>query len=380
MASTSTPTYKSVLPSGVSLPSINGKLEAGITVGIDPALADDTKLPVHVGIKAQFAAEHAAVWAIRRAQDMNMNDRVAREIFINGAVANILWGLCRMAGVSHDGDWVEATPITAATNEEVAEFKSIITEDSLAKALTLIVATKANWWTQNHHTGQGDLTGYPSKVYNAFYQSGATNQVITAIHAIGHWASTLYITSVAKIDGVRAVGPPLNDGTNTLTLSQDAQLRFSGYPAGCHRFVVALEGLKRMTRSPIIKVCPGMTDFSLVSERMLKIKKADAAYHLGAGYLHGSTDRVEVDTDMEGVLGRIGNYVNRFFGKSSLANSPHLSTDRVAGYPDYNPEFDKLLREFQTAASQNMRDALATISTQAINDPAEVEKLKQSFV
>jgi len=88
---------------------------------------------------------------------------------------------------------------TPPTNEDKAAIEAIVNIEAINTAITVAIATKANFWLMNHHTGQGQVAGYVKKVLEVFYPNAVTDQVVSAAHNLGHFCSTLNILSLAEI-------------------------------------------------------------------------------------------------------------------------------------------------------------------------------------
>lgn len=166
----------------IQLPPINGSLEAGIAVGIDPALADDIKLPLLTGANLPRAASLAGAWARNKFSTL---PPVALDLITSGAIACTMFGMLRRVNGSPDGDWV---PINAPPQESDA-WEAVpahtYTVEALRTALTVIVSTKANFWLTNHHTGQGAPSGYVAKVL-ALKFPGADITSLTTVASSSH--------------------------------------------------------------------------------------------------------------------------------------------------------------------------------------------------
>lgn len=85
----------------IALPPINGSLEAGIAVGVDPNLPDDIKLPLLVGSNLQRAVSLAGAWA--RSKFSNMPP-AALDLMTSGAMTCVMFGLLRKINGQSDGD------------------------------------------------------------------------------------------------------------------------------------------------------------------------------------------------------------------------------------------------------------------------------------
>jgi hypothetical protein len=82
-------------------------------------------------------------------------------------------------------------------NGEVPVFaylKDYITNDVVVRILSACLATKINFFSINHHTGQGEMTNFMKKVLTTLYpdqmREAKARAVTAAIHQAGHWMST----------------------------------------------------------------------------------------------------------------------------------------------------------------------------------------------
>ena len=92
------------------------------------------------------------------------------------------------------------------------------TNDMVSKALTLMVAAKFNWYTTNHHVGQGHATNFITKIAGTictFMQTNESSISETArstVWEIGHWVSThLCMNLMAMRTGIRVSAHPRRD-------------------------------------------------------------------------------------------------------------------------------------------------------------------------
>lgn len=169
------------------LPSINGAFEVGIAIGVHPALPNNHKLPILENVNLSRAAGFAAA---RANFTFSSNPPEIRNLYTSAATGIVLYGLAETVGGRPDGDWIpkaqpDPTIIEAAPPEALTPY-------AIVKALSIVIATKANMYIMNHHTGQGPLQGYAKKVALVQYPTVHENDnaVVSAIHTVGHWAST----------------------------------------------------------------------------------------------------------------------------------------------------------------------------------------------
>lgn len=336
----------------INLPSINGELEAGITIGVDSSLPDEKKLPILTLAGKPAAIEvvkqHAAVWAF--AQHMEAR---ARRLLVNGVIGLIDTGCLCYTGEDRslipDGDWRFQSTTMSPTQDVINAVQALCSVEDIGKAVTVAIATKANFWLMNHHTGQGNVVGYVKKVLEVFYGAEVLMALVEAAHSLGHFCSTLKILSLANIAGLREVRVLIQATGSSVKLSADTTLRFSSMPAGTHRLAVAFEAARRLVRSSYAPFCPDVQDFRSIPEVRDSVMTRPASYHIGASYLTGLPRADYQDTDNNAYLGRLGTYIQVLYKKSTLARSPHMQIDRVEGYDDYDPEFKGTLTRIQAA-------------------------------
>ncbi|CAH0383557.1 unnamed protein product [Bemisia tabaci] len=72
------------------------------------------------------------------------------------------------------------------------------------------------------------------------------NAVVSCVHTIGHWASSISVFTTAAVPGLRALSGPAYTKTIVIAFSDDAKLRFAGMPAGTARHSIAYEGAKSL--------------------------------------------------------------------------------------------------------------------------------------
>lgn len=367
------------IPIGIHLPSLNGDIEAGITIGVDAKLSDADKLPILVtaGNASSVAnvKQHAVTWAYRRVTEVN-----ARKLFINGIAGLIDVGLICTLDQHPDGDWRKEVSALVPTQDEANAIQGIVSDLELKRAVTVVIATKANFWLQNHHTGQGAVTGYVKKVLDLFYPGAMTDQLINVAHSLGHFASTLRVLHMAEIPNIRNSVTFVSSENVRLKLSNDAKLRFSSMPTGTHRLAISFEAAKRLVRSVYIKYCPNADDFLSIPPIRNDVIARPAYYHIGASYLTGSARADYNDTDCNSYLGRLGTFINTLYKNSTLAKSPHITQAKVESYDDYDADWRAILGRIQAAqATARGRIVEESIGTVGVIDDQTLDEMRYAF-
>jgi len=339
----------------VQLPDFNGCYEAGVAIGVDPALGEDEKLrvqrPVGRSVKESLGLTLRWVWA-RFVEDKQLPDEI-RDLIMYSVYAGLMSGMISFG----DGDVIEADLTTqhAEPNGADAYFQPGISKDKITTALTVAVATKAAFWLTNHHLGgdTGRLGSYVGKVVALKMPKVSLNndKLVEAVHTVGHWYSTKSVLAVAEVKGVAAAAPAIVDRIS-LKLSSDAILRFRSLPAGTHRLGVAYEAAKLLIRSRLLIVCPSPGDFQGLSGRYKEIISNGAGYHIGAQYLTGKERVTYDDSENDMVLGRLGTFVTIMMSKSTLAQSPHLKEARLQSYPDFDADFQAALQAIKLQSTK----------------------------
>ncbi|CAH0393426.1 unnamed protein product [Bemisia tabaci] len=201
------------------LPSINGAFEIGIAVGVDPVLPDNHNNAFTRRHKISRAAGYADAWA---ATNFSSNPPEVRNLYASAAAGIILAGLAETVGGRPDGDWIVRDQTDPTITDPAPP--EAVTQEAIVKALSIVISTKANLFLMNHHTGQGPLQGYARKMVLVQYPNWRENDnaVVTCVHTIGHWASTISVFTTAAVTGLRALSGPVYTKTINIVFSNDA--------------------------------------------------------------------------------------------------------------------------------------------------------------
>ena len=282
-----------------------------------------------------------------------------------------------------DGDWKHVTtPITASDEQINALGTSVFQSSAIVQRMLLcILDTKANWWSMNHHTGQGSMVGYALKVANVHLADLQDNVRMALMQLIGHWCSSIYILDRAGVAGLRMTVPAWGgEPLYPITFSDDAKLRFASFPAGIHRLAVAYEGAKKLIANRISRLCPEVTNLKdLVTFKNI-VDSNRVRYHVGTLYLCNNKATDYVDSQMELYLGRIGTFVRIFFATTTLCQSPHLTQTKVNGYEDYSIDWANACNLFKISQRNNQAALVELIegASQPLSDE-EAGNLRNQF-
>jgi len=320
------------------IPEVNGAYEVGLATGVDASLSDSDKICVpHMAANAHVAAVGAAAWAFNKFTGADRCDYVA------AAYAVVKYGL-----VSPDsGDSRLGTTASSVALASGDAFQSFISEATIKRALLMVVATKVNWWTMNHHTGSGSIQGFARKT--AFAVLGATDATLLdlsrCMYVVGHWCSTRRVLSAIGIPGVKVDRLYIKDQVSTFLVSEDVKVRLRSMPAGTHKHAIVYAIAKRMAGNIMAEYSPVLSECEPILDMYHVISMDAANYHIGSLYLTGYKDQSFSDAAADVVLGRCATFIMSFYPNSTIAASPHISKaaassrSRISKASDYE-DFD----------------------------------------
>ncbi|KAF5394551.1 hypothetical protein PHET_11157 [Paragonimus heterotremus] len=151
--------------------------------------------------------------------------------------------------VIHDGDWVNANYDVSSAITTVGK---MLESTKMRACVSLIVATKVNYYQTNHHTGRSttETSGYTAKTINKLLADSnlSNEEQVTLAHTLGHWASTKAVLRACM--GDRELEHPLDTiGMGKIIPTSDALIRLVGVPAGWAKTGIAYAIATRMINS-----------------------------------------------------------------------------------------------------------------------------------
>ena len=183
------------------------------------------------------------------------------------------------------------------------------------------------------------------------------------------------VLTAAGIDGI-ADTDSVFETDLTLTLSEDAKLRFGGFPAGTHKVANAYAGARRLVASMYYAITPDAVTIRDILRPYHKIRQNRAAYHVGAQFLTGRPRAEAEESVAETMLGRIGTFLRIVMPRSTLTASPHFEASRVQSYSDYDGDYESRLTALRsrqaTMSSKSMDRILAGFSLMSTRIAQEV--------
>lgn len=277
-----------------------------------------------------------------------------------------------------DGDWrYSSDPISPDVAETVR--KSLpIKQEEFVTMISMIYATKANWWNTNHHTTTGNNALPPilQRLAGKLEEMLHTPFTKDMIHTFGHWASTLAALSRAgkKVLDTRPVGLYNHDTIH----SEDIRIRTSTLPAGAHKLAFCYQVFVLMMSSTMRQfMSPAMIETVLsAGEKYHLIKKDDTRYHVGSAYLTGE-ERIIYDDNMS-PGGMAICFVQHVLPASSLAKSPYFVQNKEGGYKTlvgYSSEFEALVIGFEHSfAGPKMKRLISSKVTEVMHQRIGVQR------
>jgi hypothetical protein len=238
-------------------------------------------------------------------------------------------------------------------------------EEDIQKVLSLIFATKINLYQTNHHTGQGSMQGYLARTYGAFYTSGASDPVIiTAIHCVGHWASTHQVLTLCGLEGLKHVN--CIDGLTDVVVADDVKMRINSTPAGTANLSLAYNILRRYMSHPLAAYERNMNRYNTLISSYKAVMKSKARYHVSSHLLTGEARMSYDDSVFSAYLGILGTFINTVFPKSTLCNSPKIRSENrtvYTEYEDYDNNFESTCSAYVRAAKEGTKIDVSSLFT-----------------
>jgi hypothetical protein len=224
---------------------------------------------------------------------------------------------------------------------ELAYLQSYVGNDCVARALSVCLATKINYFQTNHHTGQGEMTSFIRKVLSTLYptqfKEADINQLKDAAHTVGHWMSThIGLNSLGMVTGKPVAISPVAAlmGQAATNLASDFVARADSLPAGTAPYAVVHATLKEFSTNKAFTVAPYAKEMAeaaqLIQDLLDEAKTARTnrtvdprlAYHMDAAYLTGSQRKTYTTP---APIGTVGSFLFNLKASSSLTSSPLIS-------------------------------------------------------
>ena len=232
---------------------------------------------------------------------------------------------------------------------------SYVDSEVVNRVMSLIVATKINYFNTNHHTGQGAVSHFIQKVLATLF-SDISNEVAeedmkNTAHRIGHWASTHVCFGILNIRTGRSVSVlpcAVRFGREAGTLATDFLVRSDALPAGMAAHGIVHACLSKYGMSKVLFYMPRVEEVTACAKEVEELKQAvtqakedraidpRALGHVGSMYLTG---RARVPLKTIAPIGVIGPFLYHLHPASSMTKSP-LITRKSATGSGYDKAYD----------------------------------------
>lgn len=196
----------------------------------------------------------------------------------------------------------------------IKDVKANFNKDSMTTGLTLLTATKVTFWQQNHHVGQGSISGYYAKVARTLFPAIDAKVLKDAGWIIGHWASTNQVLLALHVKNIKGVT------TLKLTPSDDVKIRLNSYPAGLARHAFAMAVAYKIKSSIYSEFIPSLPELRQIMRNDKVIHASLSSYHIGHIYLTDVAPIIVATIDDE-TMEALSAFVHAIMPNSTLSNS-----------------------------------------------------------
>ena len=256
--------------------------------------------------------------------------------------------------------------------------------------MSLIIATKINYFNTNHCTGQGAVSHFIQKVLTTLFDDIASEvpeeDLKSTAHRIGHWASTHVCFGILRIKTGRNISVlpcAVRFVANAGTLATDFLVRSEAFPAGMAAHGIVYACLAKYGMSKVLFYVPRVEEVTACTKEVEDLKEAvntaredgnvdpRALGHVGSMYLTG---RPRVAMKTVAPIGVIGLFLYHLHPASSMTKSLLITRksasgsgydkayNRAEGYNEAWDEFCEGFRNRRAALSPELMNKLAGVT------------------
>lgn len=362
----------------------DGHIELGLSAGTDASL--DAVRKLHVSEVSRINNENT-----QRVDERYMGIPAAVQYSIShlNVVANLSPKIeaFRVASVIavHSFNWItetnndiviarDAVPGTYVYNGE-------ITHAHIINAATIILATKLNFFSSNHHTGQGRLSGFAKKaaVNLLNLSENETIEICSYIHSAGHWADSRAVFFDLSINGAIDVVRFHRTTVSRVSVSRDIEIRTVSYPAGTAKLAFCVAAGRRLVNSRLAPYIPWINHLNEIVAAANLVKANPLRYHIGSAYLTNNPRILDVDEVMSRYLGRLVTFVTVVYSRSTLAKAA-VCKDAATSYDDYDDTFENLCRAYLDSINTPVAEIIEAITAGfVVGEPQDIAAVKNAF-
>uniref|UniRef100_A0A5S6QGK7 Uncharacterized protein n=1 Tax=Trichuris muris TaxID=70415 RepID=A0A5S6QGK7_TRIMR len=282
--------------------------------------------------------------------------------------------------------------VSTAIQEKLFSYVSIERQQEL---LTLINATKVNYFNANHHTGQRAPSSYIREVIAAcplwahVFLNNLAPGAVHPLHQVGRWASTKDLFRAMGIPDVLPTYRPPGWPTIEFRINEDLRIRLRSMPAGCAKLGLVVAGARALLHSDLARFVPRLEEISPLKVDYDRVLQRPLLYHMGAKYLTGRDQNTGPKTAADLWLGRIGTFIYYVMKGTTLASSPLIAKGdpRAPTLPfrncaDFSGSFENICKAYMIIRGEAkvtfIKDRLEKESTM-MSDPEVAELIASEF-
>uniref|UniRef100_A0A5S6Q3V5 Uncharacterized protein n=1 Tax=Trichuris muris TaxID=70415 RepID=A0A5S6Q3V5_TRIMR len=253
--------------------------------------------------------------------------------------------------------------VSTAIQEKLFSYVSIERQQEL---LTLINATKVNYFNANHHTGQRAPSSYIREVIAAcplwahVFLNNLAPGAVHPLHQVGRWASTKDLFRAMGIPDVLPTYRPPGWPTIEFRINEDLRIRLRSMPAGCAKLGLVVAGARALLHSDLARFVPRLEEISPLKVDYDRVLQRPLLYHMGAKYLTGRDQNTGPKTAADLWLGRIGTFIYYVMKGTTLASSPLIAKGDPREKPRVTFIKDRLEKESTMMSDPEVAELIAS--------------------
>jgi hypothetical protein len=355
----------------------NGGVSVGLSAGADRSLPAHYKLAISKNFKDE-SIDTRIKFAIS-----HIDETLAKKTNLNRLIQSAIIGIMNMKLVREKSPDVKVVDV-----EGKIVLLDNLTPDEINEAISIIVATKVNLFSTNHHTGQGSLTGYAKKAFDIISKPNDMDETeaVTVYHMIGHWADSAKVFSglgfkdtkgeskVSSKDAGKKGEVKEREKGIGFNRQPDLIPRLRSFPAGTGRLAVAYACIKKFMGHPLFSVVYRKSECEGLVALAHEVLAEPLRYHIGASHFSSKPAPPIELAEYEDFINDLFTLAKNLASKSTLAKSPQIAKhdeereDLVIFCKNYNEQSSKLGKEFVKGLFDEMAKPESTYTAEARNN------------
>lgn len=162
------------------------------------------------------------------------------------------------------------------------EYTREFVQEDMEKGILLLLATKVNWWRENHHVGERVFSSFMKKVLTELFDDSAEDyindqEIKQAIWVAGHWMDTRTV-----VTDMLSILKDHRPSSFNLDIPQYILSAMKSFPAGTGRYVLYHSILQSIFNSPYAVAAPRDVEIQKFLGTYESIQANPMRYHVGA--------------------------------------------------------------------------------------------------